>query len=96
MGLSPASFKNLGFGYRQSRNEMLEDKRPAGFQPQRAISLVPTGSPCARQRREQSRTGDAASNLPVDRLCSIYAAGDPFTLADEVPGRPLRDSAPLW
>jgi hypothetical protein len=35
--LSPASFKDFGFVYRQSRNEMLGDKRPAGFQPQRAV-----------------------------------------------------------
>ena len=29
--------KIFGFVYRQSHNEMLEDKRPAGFQPQQAV-----------------------------------------------------------
>ena len=88
----------VGFVYRKSRDEMLEDKRPAGFQPQRAVRwsqqalsavIASEGSRAASNRRGRT-------NLPVDRLCPIYAAGDPFHLADEVPGRLLRDSAPLW
>src|SRR6516225_8289899 len=35
--------------YRQSRSEMLEDKRPAGFQPQRAVHWSRQALCCDRQ-----------------------------------------------
>ena len=64
--------KIFGFVYRQSRNEMLEDKRPGGFQPQRPFAGPSKTLCCDRQRREQSRIHwRGRTNLPVDRLCSI-------------------------
>src|SRR6516162_6610694 len=90
----------FGFVCRESRNEMLEDKRPDGFQPQRVVRLVPTESPCDRQRREQSRIQLARPHptWPVDRLCSVLlrAIRSRLRIIVKVPGRRLRDLAPLW
>src|SRR5262245_17742285 len=66
----------MGFGYRQSCNEMLERQR------RRWVS-TPTSRSLVRQRREQSRIqlANAASNLAGDRLCSVLLrAGGSNTL----------------
>jgi hypothetical protein len=75
---SPASFKDFGFGYRKSRNEMLEDKRPAWVSAPTSRSLV-------RQRREQSRI-QLARRIQLGRLIGSapYFAGDPFALDEAI------------
>jgi hypothetical protein len=70
---------------------------PLGFSPNEPFAGPQQGAPVIASE------GRAASNWPTPHPTCRLIGSAPyklrairFHLADEVPGRPLRDSAPLW